>query len=464
MNFLTTILAFAVCLGSLITIHELGHYLVARWCGVKVLRFSVGMGKVVWSRRFGRDQTEWAVSALPLGGYVKMLDAREGDLASIPKEDLAREFTRQSVWKRIAIVAAGPLANFLVAIVLFAGLYMHGVEEPTSKISVRAAAGQDADRTPAALAGLRTGDRITAVNGEPVTAWSELRWNLMQAAVDKKEASLTVERSGYGRVNAILPAATMTALDLEGDIVGNLGIGVALPSPVVQQVLPGGAAERGGLQVGDLLKSVDGVAVQDGVAFIELIRAAPDKTVQVEVIRAGEPRTLAVTPQAEMLKGADGEKSGKQAVTVGKISAYVALRPDMINVPSGPLSALGKAVERVWDTCTMTLKMIGKMVTGEASLKNVTGPITIADYAGQTARMGVASYLSFIAFISISLGVMNLLPIPVLDGGHLLYYSLEVLTGRPVSERVAEFAQRIGIGLLMTLMVLAVFNDITRLM
>ena len=464
MNFLTTILAFAVCLGSLITIHELGHYLVARWCGVKVLRFSVGMGKVVWSRRFGRDQTEWAVSALPLGGYVKMLDAREGDLASIPKEDLAREFTRQSVWKRIAIVAAGPLANFLVAIVLFAGLYMHGVEEPTSKISVRAAAGQDADRTPVALAGLRTGDRITAVNGEPVAAWSELRWNLMQAAVDKKEASLTVERSGYGRVNAIVPAATMTALDLEGDIVGNLGIGVALPSPVVQQVLPGGAAERGGLQVGDLLKSVDGVAVQDGVAFIELIRAAPDKTVQVEVIRAGEPRTLAVTPQAEMLKGADGEKSGKQAVTVGKISAYVALRPDMINVPSGPLSALGKAVERVWDTCTMTLKMIGKMVTGEASLKNVTGPITIADYAGQTARMGVASYLSFIAFISISLGVMNLLPIPVLDGGHLLYYSLEVLTGRPVSERVAEFAQRIGIGLLMTLMVLAVFNDITRLM
>jgi len=464
MNFLTTILAFAVCLGSLITIHELGHYLVARWCGVKVLRFSVGMGKVVWSRRFGRDQTEWAVSALPLGGYVKMLDAREGDLASIPKEDLAREFTRQSVWKRIAIVAAGPLANFLVAIVLFAGLYMHGVEEPTSKISVRAAAGQDADRTPAALAGLRTGDRITAVNGEPVAAWSELRWNLMQAAVDKKEASLTVERSGYGRVNAIVPAATMTALDLEGDIVGNLGIGVALPSPVVQQVLPGGAAERGGLQVGDLLKSVDGVAVQDGVAFIELIRAAPGKTVQVEVIRAGEPRTLAVTPQAEMLKGADGEKSGKQAVTVGKISAYVALRPDMINVPSGPLSALGKAVERVWDTCTMTLKMIGKMVTGEASLKNVTGPITIADYAGQTARMGVASYLSFIAFISISLGVMNLLPIPVLDGGHLLYYSLEVLTGRPVSERVAEFAQRIGIGLLMTLMVLAVFNDITRLM
>lgn len=459
MNFLSTILAFAVCLGSLVVIHELGHYLVARWCGVKVLRFSVGMGKVVWSRRFGRDQTEWAVSALPLGGYVKMLDAREGDLGALPPEDLKREFTRQSVWKRIAIVAAGPIANFLVAIVLFAGLYMHGVEEPSSRISVPAAQ-SGATATPAALAGLRTGDTVTAVNGEPVAAWSELRWNLMQAAIDKQDAQLTVERPGYGRVHPVLPAATMAGLDLEGDIVGKLGIGLARPAPVVQQVLAGGAAERAGLQAGDLLKSVDGVAVADGVAFIDIIRASAGKTVQVAIVRAGVPRTLAVTPQVETAQA----NAGKEAVTVGKISAYIALQPDMITVPSGPLTAMAKAGERVWDTCTMTLKMIGKMITGEASLKNVTGPITIADYAGQTARMGAVSYLSFIAFISISLGVMNLLPIPVLDGGHLLYYSLEVLTGRPVSERVAEFAQRIGIGLLMTLMVLAVFNDITRLL
>jgi regulator of sigma E protease len=459
MNFLSTVLAFAVCLGSLIVIHELGHYLVARWCGVKVLRFSVGMGKVVWSRRFGRDQTEWAVSALPLGGYVKMLDAREADLASIPKEDLAREFTRQSVWKRIAIVAAGPLANFLVAIVLFAGLYMHGVEEPTSKISVAATE----QPTAASTAGLRTGDTITAVNDEPVSAWSELRWNLMQAAIDKKEARLTVERPGFGRVHPVLPASTLAALDLEGDIVGHLGIGLARPAPVVQQVIAGGAAAQAGLQPGDLLKTVDGVAVADGIAFIEIVRAAPGKTVQVGIVRAGVPLTVAVTPQAEAVKGG-GANAGKEAVTVGKISAYIALQPDMITVPSGPFDAVGKAVERVWDTCTMTLKMIGKMITGEASLKNVTGPITIADYAGQTARMGVVSYLSFIAFISISLGVMNLLPIPVLDGGHLLYYSLEVLTGRPVPERVGEIAQRLGIGLLMTLMVLAVFNDISRLL
>lgn len=465
MNLLQTIVAFAICLGSLIVIHELGHYLVARWCGVKVLRFSVGMGKVVWSRRFGRDQTEWAVSALPLGGYVKMLDAREPDIGELSKEDLQREFTRQNVWKRIAIVAAGPLANFLVAIVLFAGLYMHGVAEPTSKISVRADEGRP---TAAMLAGLRSGDTVTAINGEQVKAWSELRWHLMQAAIDKSEARLSIERSGYGRVNAVLPADAMTGLDLEGDIVGKLGIDVARPEPVVQQVLAGGAAERGGLQVGDLVKTVDGAAVGDGIAFIELIRAAPGKTLEVVVQRAGQPHTLALTPAAEQSKApvadnADG-KANQGTVTVGKISAYIALQPDMITVPSGPLAALGKAVQRVWDTCAMTLKMIGKMITGEASLKNVTGPITIADYAGQTARLGLASYLSFIAFISISLGVMNLLPIPVLDGGHLLYYSLEVLTGRPVPERVGEIAQRIGIGLLMTLMVLAVFNDISRLL
>ncbi|NVM79894.1 regulator of sigma E protease [Duganella sp. SG902] len=451
MNFLQTVLAFIVCLGSLIVFHELGHYLVARWCGVKVLRFSVGMGKVVWSRRFGPDQTEWAISALPLGGYVKMLDAREGDLGGLPPEDLAREFTRQNVWKRIAIVAAGPLANFLIAIVLFAGLYMHGIEEPSSKISVTAGG-------KAAQAGLQGGDVIAAINEQPVQVWSELRWQFIQAAIDKRDLRLAVERAGQGRLAATLPASALAGLDLEGDVPGQLGVGVARPAPVVQQVMPGSPAERAGLQPGDLLKSVDGVAVADGIAFIDIIRGAAGKTVQVQLERASQPLTISMVPQAEQAK------SGKGTVTVGKIGAYVALAPDMISVPSSPLAALGKAVAKVWDTCTMTLKMIGKMITGEASLKNVTGPITIADYAGQTARMGAASYLSFIAFISISLGVMNLLPIPVLDGGHLLYYSLEVLTGRSVPERVGEIAQRLGMGLLLTLMLLAVFNDVARLL
>jgi regulator of sigma E protease len=452
MNFLQTVLAFVVCLGSLIVFHELGHYLVARWCGVKVLRFSVGMGKVVWSRRFGPDQTEWAISALPLGGYVKMLDAREGELSGLPEADLKREFTRQNVWKRIAIVAAGPAANFLIAIVLFAGLFMHGIEEPSSKISVRAAA------SAAAQAGLQSGDVITAINDQPVQVWSELRWQFIQAAIDKHDIRLTAERPGQGRIAATVPASALAGLDLEDDVPSQLGVGVSRPAPVVQQVMPGSPAERAGLRDGDLLTAVDGAAVADGIAFIDIIRASAGKTVQVKLQRAGQPLELSVAPQAEQAK------TGKGTVTVGKIGAYVALAPDMINVPSSPTAALGKAVAKVWDTCTMTLKMIGKMITGEASLKNVTGPITIADYAGQTARMGAASYLSFIAFISISLGVMNLLPIPVLDGGHLLYYSLEVLTGRSVPERVGEIAQRLGMGLLLTLMLLAVFNDVARLL
>lgn len=456
MNFLQTALAFIVCLGSLIIFHELGHYLVARWCGVKVLRFSVGMGKVVWSRRFGPDQTEWAVSALPLGGYVKMLDSREADLGELPPEDLKREFTRQNVWKRIAIVAAGPAANFLIAIVLFAGLYMHGVEEPTSKISVRA--NEAAVPTAAWSAGLRSGDVVTAVNEQPVAVWSELRWNLIQSAIDKTEARIAVERTGQGRFTFVLPAAVLATLDLEGDVPGKLGVGVARPAPVVQEVVAGGPAARAGLLKGDLLLSVDGTPVADGIAFIDIIRAAAGKTVQVAVRRAGQELVLPMVPLAEQAK------TGKGTVTVGKISAYVAQLPDMISVPSSPIAAVGKAVARVWDTCTMTVKMIGKMITGEVSLKNVTGPITIADYAGQTARMGAASYLSFIAFISISLGVMNLLPIPVLDGGHLLYYSLEVLTGRSVPERFGEIAQRLGMGLLLTLMLLAVFNDVARLL
>jgi regulator of sigma E protease len=458
MNFLQTVLAFVVCLGSLIIFHELGHYLVARWCGVKVLRFSVGMGKVVWSRRFGPDQTEWAISALPLGGYVKMLDAREGELAGLPEADLRREFTRQNVWKRIAIVAAGPLANFLIAIVLFAGLFMYGVEEPSARISVHAAAPAPASTGLAWQAGLRSDDVVVAINGQPVQAWSDLRWQFIQSVIDKHDVRLAVERSGQGHFNFTLPASALVGLDLEGDVPGQLGVGLARPAPVVQQIVAGSPAASAGLQVGDLLTAVDHAAVSDGIAFIDIIRASAGKTVQVTLQRAGASLTLPVTPQAEQAK------SGKGTVTVGKIGAYVALQPDMIKVHSSPLAAVLKAGDKVWETCTMTLKMIGKMITGEASLKNVTGPITIADYAGQTARMGVASYLSFIAFISISLGVMNLLPIPVLDGGHLLYYSLEVLTGRSVPERVGEIAQRLGMGLLLTLMLLAVFNDVARLL
>ncbi len=446
MSFLYTLLAFFGALGSLIIIHELGHYVVARWCGVKVLRFSVGMGKVIFSRHLGRDQTEWAISVLPLGGYVKMLDAREQDLAGVAPQDLKREFTCQSVWRRSAIVAAGPAANFLLAIAVFAGLYMHGIAEPSSKIRATEQA------TAAYAAGLRGGDIILSINGKPTPVWSDVRWQVIQAALDKAGARLEFERPGRGQFSAMLPAASLAGLNLEGDVLGKLGIAVARPKAVLEKVLEGGAAARAGLQAGDLIMSIDGHAVTDGLAFIESMRASPGKTLSITVSRGGQSRVVAVVPEAER----------SAAVTIGKIKAEVALTPDMIKVAFGPGAAFAKAGAKVWDTSLLTLKMMGKMVIGEVSWKNVTGPITIADYAGQTARIGAVSYLTFIAFISISLGVMNLLPIPVLDGGLLLYYSLEVLTGRPVPQRFGEIAQRFGVGLLLTLMALALFNDVVR--
>ncbi|MET3131900.1 regulator of sigma E protease [Oxalobacteraceae bacterium GrIS 1.11] len=448
MNLLVTLLAFLVALGSLIIVHELGHYWVARWCGVKVLRFSVGMGRIVWSRRFGPDQTEWAISALPLGGYVKMLDSREQDLGDLSAADLRREFTRQSVWRRIAIVAAGPVANFLLAILLFAGIFLHGMEEPASKLGAAPA------HTAAFDAGLRRGDIVTAVNGHAILGWSELRWQVIQAAIDKSGARVQVERPGSGRVETVLPGAAFEGVDLEGDVLGRLGFTLARPAPVLGQILAGGAAQRDGLRSGDLILSVDGQSMLDGPAFVALVRAAHGQTFHIAVRRGGADLLLAVTPTLEQ----------EGAVTVGKIKAEVAQLPDMIVLAASPPQALERAVAKVWETSAMSLKMMGRMLTGQASWKNVTGPITIADYAGQTARIGAVSYLSFIAFISISLGVMNLLPIPVLDGGLLLYYSLEVLTGRPVPERFGEIAQKVGVGLLLTLMALAVFNDVARLL
>lgn len=454
MNLLHTLIAFFVALGSLVVVHELGHYLVARWCGVKVLRFSVGMGRVIWSRRFGRDQTEWALSVLPLGGYVKMLDAREQPLEDIPEADLKREFTRQSVWRRIAIVAAGPIANFLLAIVLFAGLYMHGVPEPVPVL--RAAA----EQTAAYQAGLRAGDRITAINGAPVQVWSEVRWKLMQLVLEKADARIDVERPNPNGSGKLLNTVTLRlggidSNELEGDFLAKLGLSLARPPAVLGKIMDG-PAKTAGLQSGDRITAIDGVPVQDGLAFVEKVRESAGKPLLLQAVRGSTPLEVRVTP--------DTVEEGEGGKRIGRIKVEVPLAPEMATVSDDPLTAVAKGAQRTWDTSVMTIKMIGKMIVGQVSLKNITGPITIADYAGQTARVGLVSYLSFLAFISISLGVMNLLPIPVLDGGHLLYYALEILTGRPVSERFGEIAQRAGLGLLMALMLVAAFNDIVRLM
>lgn len=454
MTLLQTILAFIVAIGALVVVHELGHYLVARWCGVKVLRFSVGMGKIIFSRRFGADQTEWAVSVLPFGGYVKMLDAREQDLAGISETEWKREFTSQPVWKRIAIVAAGPLANFLLAIGLFAAIYSYGIPEPAAKLRAVPEA------SVAYQAGLRGGERVTAINGEAIKIWSDLRWKIMQLAVDGVPARLDVEIDSSSTPGEktlrtfTLVLDSINTSDLEGDFLGKLGLDLARPRPVLGNVAADGPASKAGLRQGDQILEINGNSVPDGLAFIEIIRASPARELEVLVQRGSDQLTQSVTP--EMF-----EDAGRQA---GRIRAEVAMAPEMTIARAGPIEALQRGVQKTWDTATLTLTMLGKMLVGELSLKNITGPITIADYAGQTARVGLISYLSFLAFISISLGVMNLLPIPVLDGGHLLYYSLEFLTGRKIPERLGEIAQRAGVGILVTLMAVAIFNDIARLM
>lgn len=450
MNFIQTLLAFAVVLGVLVIVHELGHYLVARWCVVKVLRFSVGIGPVIWSRRFGQDQTEWAVSALPLGGYVKMLDAREDDVGELTAEDLQREFTNQTVMKRIAIVLAGPVANFLLAILIFAGLYLHGVPEIVARVTVK-------PNSWAATAGLKSGDLITAVNTTELKTWSDLRWELMQAVMDKRPAQLAILRPTAAGNQEILqltlPTTEMATADLDEHLMDKLGLDTAKPKAKFSQIMPDGPAAKAGLQAGDEIVNINGVAVENGIEMVTRLQNSAGQTLTMDGIRAGQAFSVQIKPEAERV----GER------TVGRIRAQIDTSSELITVSENLPVAIAKGIGKTWDTSAMTLSMLGKMIMGEASLKNITGPITIADYAGQTARTGAISFLSFMAFISISLGVMNLLPIPVLDGGHLLYYSLELLTGRPVSQRVSDITQRAGVGILMVLMAVAIFNDIARL-
>jgi regulator of sigma E protease len=448
MSFNHVLIGFLLGLGPLIIIHELGHYFVARLCGVKVRRFSIGMGRVVWSRRFGADQTEWAVSMLPIGGYVKLVDKRDPTSAPVDEAEEAREFTRQNVWKRMAIIAAGPAINFLLAILLMAGLFIAGKEEPGTRLRAMKT------DTPVYVAGVRGGDAVTAVNGQPVAAWSDLRWEIVRASLDKREAELSLRGAGGDSYRAVIPAATLARLDPEGktDPMEQLGMQMWRPQATVDKVIPGGAAERAGLRHGDLVTAIDGKRVGDGIDFIEAVRAAPGRTLQVGVLRGGQQLQLPMTPERDPQSGG------------GIVKLMVAQAPEMVLVKAGPLEAVAKGAARAWDGSVTTLKMIGKMLSGEVSLKNVSGPLTIAGVAGQAANAGFATYIEILAFISLSLGVMNLLPIPVLDGGQLLYYSLEVLTGRPLPERIGEIAQLAGIGLMLMLMALAVFNDLVRLL
>ncbi|HSC22588.1 MAG TPA: RIP metalloprotease RseP [Casimicrobiaceae bacterium] len=444
------IVAFAITLGVLVVFHELGHYVVARLAGVKVLRFSVGFGRMVWSRRFGADRTEWALSAIPLGGYVKMVDEREGAVAFA---DLPRAFNRQSVWRRIAIVAAGPLANLLLAVLLFAGTYAAGIPGQRPLLA------DPPSSSAAAAADVRGGDVVVAVDGEPVGSFQELRWRVVRAQ-GHDSVALTLQRDDEPTrpVMRELSLAGMTTAEWEGNPLASLGLRADLGPPVVDQVLAGKPAERAGLRVGDRIVAIDGTPMSSPSDVAALTNAHPGDTLVYTIARGSSRLDVPVTIEAV---DDNGRRIGQAGVRL-RIDPAVAQRNAVV-VRYGLGEALVQGAVKTWELSTFTVRMLGRIVTGDASLRNISGPLTMADIAGQSAQAGPLVFVSYLALISISLGVLNLLPVPLLDGGHLLYYLAELIKGSPVSDRAIEVGQRIGMAMLAVLMALALFNDVSRL-
>lgn len=452
MTLLSTIFAFVVALGILITFHEFGHYLVARWSGVKVLRFSIGFGQPLFKKRLGKDQTEWVIAALPLGGYVKMLDEREGEV--LP-QDLARAFNRQPVSKRFAIVAAGPVANFLLAILLYWVLFMSGVS------GIKPVLGPVKPLTPAAFSAFEEGETIVKIENESVATWQDVRWILLTHAVDRNP-EVTVETvTDRGEVfRRKLNLSSMEANDLDGNFLEKIGLINYQPAmaPVIGRVITDGAGHRAGLLAGDEILAINNQDILSWGEFVKEIRDNPGQLLLLEILRDGKIIDVSATPD----KAIEGNTEIGKIGVAPKIDR-AAIDKLLVNVSYPAGTALLKALDKTWEMTIFTFRMLGKMVVGEVSWKNMSGPITIADYAGQSAQMGIIAYLGFLALISVSLAVLNLLPIPVLDGGHLMYYVVEIIRGSPLSERAMAIGQQIGMTMLFTLMVIAIYNDIYRL-
>src|SRR5688572_1410284 len=448
MDVLLKIAAFLVVLGILVVFHELGHYVVARWCGVKVLRFSVGFGRVLWSRRYGRDQTEFAVSALPLGGYVKMADEREGDLAP---EDAARAFNRASVGARIAIVAAGPIANLLLAVLLYAGTFMVGAPGQKPILAAPVAG------TPAALAGVRAGDEVVAVDGDAIASFQDLRWQLLRLS-GRGDIRVDVRTLEGGDATRIVPTSGLVPADWEGPFMQKLGLAADFGPPLIDEALAGKPGDRAGLKRGDRIVAIDGVPVRSPMDVAAATNAKPGAEV---VFRIERERSMLEVPVVTEVTESGGRRIGIAGLRL-RVDPVVAERLST-TVRYGPVRALGEGVRKTWELSVFTVKMLGRILTGDASLKNISGPITLADYAGQSVQAGALVFVGYLALISISLGVLNLLPVPLLDGGQLLYYFAELARGRPLSDRAFEVGQRIGMAVLAALMALALFNDFSRL-
>lgn len=451
MKLLFTLAAFALALGLLIVFHELGHYWLARLCGVKVLRFSIGFGKPLWKRRFSKDGTEWVLAAFPLGGYVKMVDEHEGEVAP---QDIPRAFNRQSVYRRFAIVLAGPLANFLLAILLYWALFVHGVP------GVKPVIGPVPAATPAASAGFKAEETIVKINGEAMATWQDVRWILLQQAVQKSVVNIEVSNPRGEIAWHKLDLSGLTVSDLDGDFMNVVGLSRYQPQvePVIGQLVAGGPGERGGLMPDDEIVAINSERVTHWNDVVQKVRSHPSQILEFEIRRGKQRLNFTLTPDTVQ---DNGEKIGRIGAAPKIDRAALQRLLTEVRYPLG--LALSKALEKTWETSVFSLKMLGKMLVGEISWKNVSGPITIADYAGQSAQIGWVAYLSFLALISISLGVLNLLPVPLLDGGHLMYYLVEIIKGKPVSDKALQIGQHVGIALLCILMAFAIYNDINRL-
>lgn len=477
-DFLQTVLALIVTISILVTIHEFGHYWVARLCNVHVIRFSVGFGKSIYVKA-GRQPvyeerpvydeegnlipvrtrsneplapTEFAVAAIPLGGYVKMLDEREG---YVPDDQLHLAFNRKSVWQRIAIVSAGPIANFLLAIAAYWLLFASGV---TGVVPVLGELDQE---SAASRAGLRQGHEIVAVDGNETRTWSEVNMRLFERLGESGEIVLTVVEPGsFDAQSSYSMAVTEWLSDSDSPAPArDLGLIMQLPDfpAVIGGLNDDGRARAGGVEVGDEFLSVDGVLLKDWPRLVEVIQANPEQALKVAVLRDGETIDITLTP-----KGV--ERDGSIKGFIGASPQPVNFPPEMLRETRYPIySAWIPAISKTWEVTLFTLGSIKKMIVGAISPKNLSGPITIAQVASATAENGFESFVGFIALLSISLGVINLLPIPVLDGGHLLYYFIELIAGRPVPERVQMWGLQMGMFLIMGIMVLAFYNDLTRL-
>ena len=451
LDFLQSALAFILALGLLVTVHEFGHFWVARRLGVRILRFSIGFGKPIYCRHFGKDRTEFVVAAIPLGGYVKMLDEREGEVS---EAELGRAFNRQPLASRFAVVLAGPGFNFLFAILAYWLMFMVGVS------GMRPIVGEVQPGSIAARAGLQEGQEIIRVDDRETPTWETVVQAILQDILDRGQVRLTLMQGNDQIQNLELDLGGLKLDDVgQGQFFERIGIGRYNPAipPIIGELVAGGAALRDGLQPGDRILSANGTAIGDWGAWVAFVQGHPGQALDVELEREGRRLHLQLTP--ERLETDNG--------IIGRIGAMVAdpeqLRRLFTLERYGPVRSFSKALTRTWDMSALTLKVLGKMLTGQASVKNLSGPISIAQYAGQSAHIGLAAFLAFLGIVSVSLGVLNLLPVPVLDGGHLMYYLIELIVRRPLSESVQMMAQQVGLVALLSLMFVAVYNDIMRI-